>query len=161
MSKAKRIVLGQIHSEARQEIGLADQKASILLATLGIGYGLVFGAVAVGDWHAPKAPGCDVFWWAFVIVAILATATAGAAIWPRKASRARSGDISYWGDVAEYADCSEFAATLAGKDFKKNWRLVDQTWQVSRILRRKYALVRVSIGFGATSLALGLVVFAL
>ena len=51
-------------AEARAEVNAADQKASLVLAALGVGFGAVVGGLLARDWEPSDLTGFgEVLWW--------------------------------------------------------------------------------------------------
>lgn len=150
-------------TEARSEVAQADQKASMLLAALGIGFGLVLSGQLAGDWSPENLSTTGEWaWWVGATCAATSVAVAAAAIWPRfHADDVRNG-IAYWGHVAAYSSIEEFDAAFDGEAMGVHERTRHQLWHLSRVVARKYALIRwamvlaagaiVTIGTGALAL---------
>lgn len=146
-------------SEARAEVQLADAKASILFAGLGVGFGAVIGVLLARDWSPFDLTGIGpLLWWIGVIAAVASVISAAAAVWPRYSKKHQPRKIAYWGHVADYKTFSEFAAALDATDSTPHDRVRHQLWHISRIVARKYTAIRAAIvfsGAGAALIALG------
>ena len=87
--------------EAREDVSNADQKASTVLAGLGVGVGAVVGGVLAGDWRptSMQSPAM-VLWWAGTIAVLAAMACAAFAVWPRYNTRDTAEGVYSWAHVA-------------------------------------------------------------
>ena len=64
-------------SEALAEVAIADTKASILLAALGIGFGSVFGGLLEGNWDPTTLRGpASILWLMGAVFALLSVGAA-------------------------------------------------------------------------------------
>ena len=148
-------------ADVRDEIGRADNKASTLLATLGVGFGLVGGALISGNLdytvlgHAARSS-----LWAAATFAVLSLGAAGLAIWPRHSAITGSNQILYWSQVARYASLAEFQTALRKQSEVGHSPLDNQLWTLSRLVRAKYTCIRVALVLAAFSV-LSIFLFAL
>lgn len=140
--------------EARAEAPMADNKAAVLLATLGVGFGVLGAGLLAGDWSPTglRAPAAILFW-VSVATAVASVVLAGSALWPRFTTTDRAGGVYYWGHAADFDSASDLAKALAGTTFADASRASHQLWRLSRAVRRKYALVRRSLVLAAVSIA--------
>jgi Family of unknown function (DUF5706) len=129
--------------EARIEVSYADHKASMVLAALGIGLGAVLGGVVAGDWKPADQDGLgEPVWWVGGALAVLSVVLAAGAVWPRY-SRHRAGDgVYYWGDVAKFKSVDQLSQHLDVAAPAPGDRTRHQLWELSRIVSKKYALIR-------------------
>jgi Family of unknown function (DUF5706) len=127
----------------REELNRADTKASILLAgSIAVVAAVIAGVIAGGwsptmltDWREP-------LWWAGTAAAGVAILFLAAAIYPR--TKRRGGQpsvIAYYGDVVGLTDRIELLTALERSARRDVDRLIDQIYQVSRIVKRKYRLL--------------------
>jgi hypothetical protein len=145
-------VAEQMLDEARAEIAAADKKASILLATLGVGFGAVLGGQLSGTWDPSLLSPCGgAVWWTGVCVAILAVGAAALAVWPRYGSEHQPKKVAYWGHAATFKGSKELRQALKAQNLPSPVRTADQLWHVSRIVRTKYRLVRSALVLGAAA----------
>lgn len=142
-------------AEARNEIPHADQKASILLAGLGIGTGVLLGSLL----RSEASPG-DIgslqfaFWCGGVLSGAASVAAAIAAVWPRSSRRPPRGIVTYWAHAAAFGSIDELRHHLDSHEAEEADRSIAQLWHVSRVLARKYQLIRVALSSTGVSLAL-------
>jgi hypothetical protein len=127
----------------REELNRADTKASILLAgSIAVVAAVIAGVVAGGwsptmltDWREP-------LWWVGAATASAAILLLSAAIYPR--TKRRDGQpsvIAFYGDVVRLTDRIELLTALQRSARRDVDLLVDQIYQVSRIVKRKYRLL--------------------
>ncbi len=70
--------------EARDEVISADQKASVILAVLGLGFGAALSGLVAGEWRPDElAPWSQAMWWSGLAAGAFAVYFAGSAVWPR------------------------------------------------------------------------------
>lgn len=145
-------------AEARADVVFADQKASMVLAALGIGFGALIGGLLAGDWRPSKLNGLgEAIWWAGAVAAVVSVASAACAVWPRYSTKEAPKEISYWGHVAHFDSVEGFIAALDETPVDHLHRTRHQLWRLSRIVRTKYRLVRGAIGSAAAAGALFLI----
>ena len=137
----------QMLSEAREDVTRADQKASVLLAALGIGFAAVLGGQLAGHFDSSKlSPYGQIFWWAGVIAAVASVVLAAISLWPRyKLNDRPEHGITYWGHIAAFKTLQEFEASLEDQGPATNARGRHQLWRLSRLVLLKYRLLRASI----------------
>ncbi len=130
---------------SREELGRADTKASILLATAAAVIAAVVAGVVAGGWSPAMLTGWyELLWWVSTGLAGLAMLLLAGAVYPRTAPR-RDGQptvVAYYGDVVQFNDHSALRAALERSAPRDIDRLTDQIYHVSRIVRRKYRLIR-------------------
>ena len=133
-------------SAALAEVAIADTKASILLAALGIGFGSVFGGFLEGNWD-PTLLGraASIFWWLGAVLALASVAAAAYSLWPRYRTNRRPTKIYYWGHVAAFRTFADFLSTLESSSVTVADRVQHELWYVSRVVHRKYTLVRLAL----------------
>jgi hypothetical protein len=141
--------------EAREEVVSADQKASVILAVLGIGLGITLSGIIEGAWNpSDLAPWALVAWWAGVVAGALATYFAGSAVWPRYRRSDVTDGIRYWGHVAEFATLSAVEDALKDSPVSVAERTRHQLWRLSHVVARKYLSVRRSMALAASAVLL-------
>jgi hypothetical protein len=156
MGKREKVSVDAMLIEAREDARHADQKASVLLAALGIGFGAVVGGQLSADWDSAtlSVAGQAVFWFG-VGFAVLAVVSCALAVWPRyQVSDDRQYGITYWGHVAAFETLDALGNALdAEVDMERRSR--HQLWRLSRLVLTKYRYVRAAITFaGGAGVAL-------
>lgn len=153
----------QMLSETRDDVQHADQKASVLLATLGIGFAAVIGGQLAGNFDSSSFSPCgQIFWWAGVVAAISSVALSALALWPRYRldDRPKYG-ITYWGHIAAFKTLEDFDSAFSEQGEPTNRRGQHQLWRLSKLVLTKYRLLRLAIVCGGAAgllLALGSIV---
>lgn len=139
-------------AETRAEVGVADHKASLVLAGVGIGFGALLGGLLAGDWSPERLDGAArVAWWLGAGAVIGAVGSAGSAVWPRfKTSDANEG-IFYWGHCVKYKSFDAWTARLDEQDSSKRDRSRYQLWSLSHIVYKKYVSVQWSLGLAGVA----------
>lgn len=136
----------QMLAEARAEVAIADHKASMLLAALSIGYAAVFGGLLAGDWHPSHMRNLgEPLWWAGAVLALGSVGAAAAAVWPRFTATDVSNGMFYWGHVADYSSLAEFESVMEKQLPVAQNRTRHQLYRISRLVKRKYSLVRTAM----------------
>ena len=133
-------------AEARAEVVQADHKATLVLTVLGVGGGALLGGVLAGNWQPSyyDAPG-EAFWWVGAVAGAMALLSAAVAVWPRWSTTDVSNGVFYWGHVATFATESDLAAVLDQQTSGDSDRTRHQLHRLSRIVARKYSLVRAAM----------------
>lgn len=159
MTKKTQGALSQMLVETRDDVKHADQKASLILAALGIGFGAVLGGQLAGDFDS-SAFSCagQVVWWTGVLLAVGSVALAVLAVWPRfNLDDSPLYGITYWGHIAAFEQLRDFEKALEEADTTSERRAAHQVWRLSRLVLLKYRLVRGSLVLGSIAgMALGL-----
>lgn len=147
-----------ILGEAREELERADNKASILLAAVGVIVGALLAALLAGDW-SPTSLKASVqwLWWAGILAAAIAIYLLGWAVFPRiRAAGWRPQAIAYYGDVVAAGTRNRVKELLDHASGDPLPRLIDQMLQVSKTVQVKYVAIRramILLGFGAAACA--------
>jgi len=145
--------------EARQEVGYADGKASFVLAALSIGFSALLAGVLSNNWRPSDLEGLiEVVWWLASVAAVVSVGFASAAIWPRLGDTSDDRPIYYWGQVAKLGSADELSTRLDKQPPGETARTRDQLWALSKLVYRKYWLVRIALTAGWASLVLFIVV---
>lgn len=146
-------VAEQMLAEARDDVKHADQKASVLLAALGIGFGaVVAGQIEAGWDSATLTPHGQVLFWIGVVAAIVSVGSCALAVWPRySVDDSPLYGITYWGHVAAFKRLSELEDALDEQDGPDERRTRHQLWRVSKLVLVKYRYVRCALAAGAAS----------
>jgi hypothetical protein len=151
MAKKAQEALRQMLVEARDDVKLADQKASVILAALGIGFGAVLGGQLAGNFDSGRFSSAgQIVWWSGVLMAVGSVALAVFAVWPRyKLDDSPIFGITYWGHIAAFEGLDEFEEALRNADTTSGRRTNHQLWRLSRLVLLKYRLVRAALVLGA------------
>jgi len=154
----------QMLDQARDDVKHADQKASLLFAVLGVGFGAVVGGQLSGGWaYTSLSPKGQVCWCLGGVAASLAVLAAGLAVWPRyKTSDLPTYGPTYWGHIASLRTPADVKDALERPDQTNGVSAYHQLWSLSRLVLKKYFYVRTALVFAAGSglvLAVGLLIF--
>lgn len=139
--------------EARADVVHADQKSSLLLAALGVGFGAVLGGQLEAGWDSSvlSVPG-QIVWWIGVVAAITAVALAALAIWPRYALTDQPEfGVTYWGHAAAFENPGALRDALKKQEITSLDRTTHQLFMLSRLVLRKYRYVRTSLILGGSA----------
>lgn len=141
-----------ILAEARNEVGAADHKASMVLAVLGIGFGALLAGLIAREWSPAELSGAGRVVWALgALLAAGSVAAAASAVWPRFTVPAPPVEIYYWGHVAAFDSRAALDATLETHPPGLPGRTRHQLFELSRIVARKYHWVRVAMRMAGAS----------
>ena len=149
----------QMLDEARADVVHADQKASVLLAALGVGFGAVLAGQLSAGWDSGSLTFAgQLLWWMGVASAALAVAASALAVWPRyRLERSPKYGVTYWGHVAAFADPKRLEQVLRNQEVSSLARTSHQLWMLARVVLRKYRYVKAALLLaGAAGLLLGL-----
>lgn len=134
--------------DARTEIAQADQKASILLAAVGVIVIVFLGALLNGYWSpmALAAPWLWL-WWTGAIAFGAAVSMFAVAVFPRIGPRGtgRGPGVSSFLDVVACSDERELYRSIEGSHTAGTDDILRELLELSRIVYRKYVLLRVGI----------------
>ena len=129
------------------EIDRADTKAALLLAASGVLVGVgtsVLAAEATKLSHLPTRISIPLF---FVLgAAVAALITLGSAAYPRGVGSTSTGfrSVTYFKDVVRTGDASRLRSAMLGTISDRESVILEQLIQLSRIVARKYLLIRVA-----------------
>ncbi|WP_395640958.1 Pycsar system effector family protein [Pseudolysinimonas sp.] len=140
-------LLSTMLAEAREDLSRADQKASLLLAAVGVGFGAVLGGQFAGDW-SPSALSDwgQIAWWVGVLAAIVSVACSALAVWPRfPRDGAPLYGITYWGHMAQFDDADALRTALADQTTDTITRVSHQLFNLSKVVLWKYRFVRYAL----------------
>lgn len=146
-------LISRMLDEARDDIKHADQKAAVLLAALGVGFGAVLGGQLSAGWDSSALTPCGQFvWWVGVLAAVASVVLAALAVWPRyKITDRPEYGVTYWGHVSAFNDLDELVQALDHQGIKEDLRNAHQLWRISKSVRLKYRLVRAALITAGTS----------
>lgn len=133
--------------EARADVVHADQKSSLLLAGLGVGFGAVVGGQLTAGWDSSGLTvSGQIVWWLGVVSAIVAVGMSAWAIWPRyKLDDSPRYGITYWGHVAAFENATELRDALKDQEVTSLDRTAHQLFMLSRLVLKKYRRVRAAL----------------
>jgi hypothetical protein len=143
-------------NETREDLGRADAKVSVLLSSAGIISSIIVGAIAAGHWRPTQlALWVQVIWWLGVTVASAGIVALASALAPRVRHPDAKAALHYFGHAAQFDSFREFLDTLDEISGERAVRTASQLWLVSRILVRKYKLIRFAlVSFGVAAVML-------
>ena len=136
--------LSDLLKDAREELGRVDSKAALLLAGVGVVAGALLAGLLNGKWTPFSLDSrVEWAWWLGLGAASGGIFSIAAAVYPYtgRDTALHAGPPMYYGDVAAYKDVDAFRKAIADTPSIQD-RLVDQTFQISKIVQRKYKLLR-------------------
>lgn len=149
-------------AEVREEIDRADQKASLLIGSLGIAFSIVLSGLLGGSWNpATLGPVAVALWGLCAVAAAGSVLAAAIAVWPRASPPPGRGAITYWGLVQGIGSPLELADALAERGLHAPERTYQQLLVLSLLVQRKYRAIRWSMGLAGAASALVVVAFLL
>ena len=149
-------------SEVMVEIDRADQKASLLIGSLGIAFTIVLSGMLGGGWSPALLGPLGVALWALGGVAGAASVVAAAlAVWPRLSKGPGTGAISYWGQIRGMSSPRAVAEALYERGLHPPERTFQQLLVLSSVAQRKYRNIRQSMVFAGVAGAVVVVSFFL
>jgi hypothetical protein len=146
---------GQLLAETREELGRADNKASLLFAVFGVVNGALLAGLIAHNWRPEDlAAGATVVFWVGAACAAAGAAGLGFAVWPRITRKQPGGPASYYGDIVAYSkDRNALRAALA-EGAEGTDRAVEQLAEISRTVWRKYQGIRFALVMFSVAAAL-------
>ncbi len=133
-------------SEVTAEIAHADEKASLLIGSLGIAFSIVLSGLLGGDWTpGTLSPVGLALWVGGAAAAILSVVAAALAVWPRLSRPPANGVIAFWGHVQGYSSHRELRTALAEHAIREPERTYQQLYVLSAVVQRKYRHIRWSM----------------
>ncbi len=136
--------LRDLLSETREELTRVDNKASLLLAAVGVVLGALIGGLADSTWTPMSLNGAiQWLWWLGTAAGSAGVLSIAATVYPRFYQRKIQypGALAYYGHIAAYRDIIAYQRALDDPPSARD-RLVNQTFVLSTIVRRKYTLLR-------------------
>lgn len=130
-------------SETREELKRADSKASLIFAAVGVVLGTLVSAAVSVRWSPLRlAPGAQWLWWLGVAAAVYGMLSIAASVHPNSRPRVLSaGPPTYFGEVAAYPSIEQFLRAARQVTSPLD-RMAVQAFVLSRVVRRKYVLLR-------------------
>jgi len=144
--------------EARQELGRADNKVSVLLASAGLAGSIIAASIAAGKWSPAVLPAWrQVIWWLGALSALTGIIALATALTPRMNHLGPASTMSYFGHAAQLTSAKDLLDILGRVSDHPLERVADQLLIVSKLVVFKYALIRLALAsFGATALLLAI-----
>lgn len=148
----------EILRSTRGELVRADAKAASLFASSGVAFGALFTGWLNGHWSPLPLHHCiQLIWWAGAAAAAAALAHLGWAVYPRTKRSERDGrSVAYFGDVVRLSR-DELAAAFTDHPVSCTASMIDQVYEVSMIVARKYALIKIAFFLLGLSILLGVI----
>ena len=132
--------------EVMVEIDRADQKASLLIGSLGIAFSIVLSGMLGGGWSpAGLGPVGVALWTVGGLAAAASVVAAALAVWPRLSKGPEAGAITYWGQIRGMASPQAVADALAERGLHPPQRTFQQLLVLSAVAQRKYRNIRQSM----------------
>jgi hypothetical protein len=133
----------------REERALADTKASLLLATVGVAVSVGAGAALDGSWTPSglTASGA-VLWWAGALATVCGVLLLAAAVYPRLRAAsldAEDGTVVNFLEINRRRDLTDLQDALRRSAAGEFHGLSRQLRVMSRVAERKYVLVRAAL----------------
>ncbi|MEU6791915.1 Pycsar system effector family protein [Nonomuraea wenchangensis] len=144
MTPEEKAFAAHLLTETREELARADNKASILLGITGLVGGVLLSSTLAADW-SPSRLGfaAQVVWWVSTVAGFTAVALLVSAVIPvTKRPSGPSEEPMYFGDVVHFSSNEQLVAALKSAAVSSSTRVVDQLMTVSRIVSKKYRLIR-------------------
>jgi len=136
----------ELLSEVMVEIDRADQKASLLIGSLGIAFSIVLSGMLGGGWSpAELGPFGVALWSVGGLTAAASVVAAALAVWPRLSKGQAAGAITYWGQIRGMPSPQAVAAALAERGLHPPERTYQQLLVLSAVAQRKYRNIRQSM----------------
>lgn len=155
--QAQAALVQSLLNEAREELGRADNKASILLAASGLIVGALIAAVLAGSWSPAQLSAVTAWiWWIACVFLAAGIACLGTAIYPRTSRPLKLPDfVAYFGDVVALKCRADLERAISRTAHTSGSRNLDQLELISAIVSKKYRYLRLAL----LSFALGAVLF--
>ncbi|WP_345800666.1 Pycsar system effector family protein [Microbacterium sp. AZCO] len=133
-------------AEVMTEIDRADQKASLLIGSLGIAFSIVLSGLLGGGWSpADSGAFAVVLWTIGGLTAAASVVAASLAVWPRLSRGPGPGAITYWGQIRGMSSPQAVAEALAARGLHAPERTYQQLLVLSAVAQRKYRNIRQSM----------------
>jgi hypothetical protein len=132
--------------EAREELGRADNKISVLLGSAGLASSIVAAAIVAGRWRPAALPAwSQVIWWTGAAAALIGIVTLAVALTPRMNHLGPASTMRYFGHAAQLASATEVLEVLGRVSDHLLERIADQLLIISRLVVLKYTLIRLAL----------------
>lgn len=154
--------LADLLKDTREELGRADSKAALLLAATGVAAGALLGGLLNGRWTPFSLDNSvEWLWWLGVGSAVAGVFSTAAVVYPRRINPRKPHTKktaenpptpqkpltpAYFGDVVAYENVEKFNEAIDQVPSPKE-RLLEQTFVLSKVVMRKYKLLRLGLLF--------------
>lgn len=133
-------------AEVATEIDRADQKASLLIGSLGIAFSIVLSGMLGGAWSpSTLGPWAAALWIVAAAAGAASVLAAAMAVWPRLSKGPTPATLTYWGQIRGFASPQVVADALAERGLKPPERTYQQLLVLSSVAQRKYRNIRQSM----------------
>ena len=133
-------------AEVATEIDRADQKASLLIGSLGIAFSIVLSGMLGGSWSpAGIGPWAATLWIVAAAAGAASVLAAALAVWPRLSKGPTPATITYWGQIRGFESPQAVADALAERGLEPPERTYQQLLVLSSVAQRKYRNIRQSM----------------
>ncbi|WP_442574000.1 Pycsar system effector family protein [Microbacterium sp. F51-2R] len=144
--EATAALAAEMLAEVAAEIDRADQKASLLIGSLGIAFSIVLSGMLGGAWSPARLGAWASALWIVAAVAGAASVLAAAlAVWPRLSKGPTPATITYWGQIRGFGSPQDVADALAERGLAPPERTYQQLLVLSSVAQRKYRSIRQSM----------------
>ncbi len=140
--------------ETREELARADGKAALLLAAIGVAVGALLSSFMGGDWTPFSLHnGIEWMWWLGVICLATSIVCLSIAVWPATSTREQNCNSApaFYSDFASFENAASLRKALEDHRLDEFDRDTSQLHAVSKIVARKYRMIR--WGIACTGLA--------
>lgn len=141
--------------EAADEITRADEKASLLIGSLGIMFSIVLSGILGGHWSPADLSPFGMGVWSLGVLISAASLVSGAiAVWPRLSKPPKEGAITFWGHVRGLDSPQEVAEALRTRGLQPPLRTFQQLQVLSAVVQHKYRSIRWAMALAGIGIAL-------
>ncbi|WP_127473411.1 Pycsar system effector family protein [Microbacterium sulfonylureivorans] len=146
--------------EVTAEIAHADEKASLLIGSLGIAFSIVLSGLLGGDWTTETLSTVGLaLWVGGALAAILSVVSASLAVWPRLSKAPAGGVITFWGHVQGYPSHRSLMSAMGEHAIPEPERTYQQLFVLSAVVQRKYRCIRWSMVLAGVAAVLVAIAF--
>ena len=149
---------------ARFELARADDKANTLFRFYGVVAALSIGLLAGRGWSPTDLSlGSQLLFWAGCAGLLASGILLGMTLYPRDIRGTPATRLLYFGHVIAYESVPDLAAALRSVEEDADHRLVEQLLGVSRLVHKKYGMMRMALlalGFGTGACLIAVLVDA-
>lgn len=132
----------QLLLESREEVGRADSKAAIILASAGVGAAALLGGLIAGSWSPIQLSNAiEWVWWLGLACLGVALVQLSRCLLPTTKNQ-QSGKVDYFGDVLRFSSPEALRDALSDDEGGHESRAIRQLFVISSIVERKYQRLR-------------------